>query len=207
MSAGSLVELMVGGGTVDFARVFDAVPDPCLLLTPELVICGANRAYLRATSRTLDGLAGQFVFDAFPDNPTDPAADGVANLRTSLERVLTTRQSHVMAVQKYDIEVSTGDGLRFEERYWSPVNVLVLGADGRVEVLIHRVLDVTELVRAGAGTTVNRGFEKDRDAAGEEGRPSPEPLLGTEHPGEGGSPALSRRRYYRMPSDPSVRSR
>lgn len=142
--------------TVNFARVFDAVPSPCLLLTPQFVICGANQAYLRATHRTVEELYGQFMFDAFPDNPDDPTANGVANLRTSLERALRTRRPDTMAVQKYDIEVRAGHGARFEERFWSPVNVPVLDAQGRVELLIHRVDDVTALIRHRAGQSIGQ---------------------------------------------------
>src|SRR5205085_2884260 len=34
----------------------------------------------------------------------------------------------------------------FEERYWKPVNAPILGSDGEVQVIIHRVEDVTESV-------------------------------------------------------------
>ena len=49
-----------------------------------------------------------------------------------------------MAIQKYDIR--RPDGV-FEERYWSPMNSPVLGADRQIEYFIHRVVDVTEFVR------------------------------------------------------------
>jgi hypothetical protein len=41
-----------------------------------------------------------------------------------------------MAVQRYD--VARPDGT-WEERYWAPLNVPVLGADGAVRYLVHRV--------------------------------------------------------------------
>src|SRR5205807_8355355 len=83
----------------------------------------------------------------FPDNPDDPAATGVSNLRASLERVLRNKAADTMAVQKYDIRKPDSDGGGFEERYWSPVNTPVLGADSEVVYIIHRVEDVTEFVR------------------------------------------------------------
>src|SRR6185503_9651367 len=79
-----------------------------------------------------------------PDNPGDPNASGVQNLRASLERVLAQRTPDAMAVQKYDIRRPDGG---FEERYWSPVNSPVLAADGSIAYVIHRVEDVTEFVR------------------------------------------------------------
>ncbi|WP_428837025.1 PP2C family protein-serine/threonine phosphatase [Streptomyces cuspidosporus] len=42
------------------------------------------------------------------------------------------------------------DGGRFEERYWSPINTPVLGQDGSVRWIIHRVEDVTDFVRGRA---------------------------------------------------------
>jgi signal transduction histidine kinase/ActR/RegA family two-component response regulator len=131
----------------DFEAIFAAAPTPLLLLAPSLVIEGVNDAYLRATSRTRESLLGRHVFDAFPDNPDDPQADGVRNLRASLERVLRTRAQDTMALQRYDIPVGDGDRQRFEERHWSPVNTPVLDADGEVAHIIHRVEDVTEFVR------------------------------------------------------------
>jgi signal transduction histidine kinase/ActR/RegA family two-component response regulator len=68
--------------------------------------------------------------------------------------VLATGASDTMAVQKYDIRRPASEGGGFEERYWSPVNSPVLGPDGRVTLIIHRVEDVTEFVRL-----------KERDAA------------------------------------------
>ena len=87
------------------------------------------------------------MFDVFPDNPDDPHATGTANLRASLDAVLGTRAHHAMAVQKYDIARPASAGGGFEERYWSPINVPVLGAAGDVELIIHHVMDVTEAAR------------------------------------------------------------
>jgi two-component system cell cycle sensor histidine kinase/response regulator CckA len=94
-----------------------------------------------------DEVLGRGVFSVFPDNPDDPTATGVSNLRASLERVLQFRVPDTMAVQKYDIRRPESDGGGFEERYWSPVNSPVLGSDNRVDYIIHRVDDVTEFVR------------------------------------------------------------
>jgi len=84
------------------------------------------------------------MFEAFPDNPDDPQATGVHNLRASLERVLATRAPDTMPVQKYDIPRPDGS---FEERYWSPLNSPLLAEDGSVRYLMHQVEDVTHLMR------------------------------------------------------------
>jgi signal transduction histidine kinase/ActR/RegA family two-component response regulator len=130
---------------VDYAAVFDALPAPFLVLTPELVIVGMNRARERVTGTRRADVVGRHLFEAFPDNPADPQASGVRHLRASLERVLATGEPHTMAVQKYDIlDQQTGE---FVERYWSPVNVPVLDEHGRVVLLLHRVEDVTVYIR------------------------------------------------------------
>ncbi|MBL3671806.1 PAS domain-containing protein, partial [Streptomyces sp. M2CJ-2] len=102
-----------------------------------------NEAYLRATGRTREELSGRYFFDAYPENPADPDADGVRNLQASLRRVLRLKEPDTMAVQKYDIPVSGRPG-GFREKWWSPVNTPVLGADGEVQWILHRVEDMTE---------------------------------------------------------------
>ncbi|SNX56230.1 signal transduction histidine kinase [Streptomyces sp. TLI_55] len=129
--------------TLDFRRLFDATLSPLLVLTPDFTIVEVNRAYLTAT-RTERSIVGKRIFEVFPDNPDDPTADGVANLRRSLEAVVATGRTDTMPLQRYDIP--TGEAGGFDEKYWSPVNAPVLDADGRVTHVIHRVEDVTEFV-------------------------------------------------------------
>lgn len=127
----------------DFRRLFDSTLSPLLVLAPDFTIVEVNRAYLTAT-RTGRSIVGRLIFDVFPDNPDDPSADGVANLRRSLRTVVATGRTDTMALQRYDIP--TGEAGAFVERYWSPVNTPVLDGDGRVSHIIHRVEDVTDFV-------------------------------------------------------------
>jgi PAS domain S-box-containing protein len=131
----------------DFRLLFDAVPDPCLVLDPELRIVSVNEAYLRATMTNREDIVGQGLFVIFPDNPDESGATGVRNLRASLNRVLREGVTDVMAVQKYDIRKPESEGGGFEERYWSPINTPVFRDDGALVYIIHRVQDVTEFVR------------------------------------------------------------
>jgi two-component sensor histidine kinase len=48
-----------------------------------------------------------------------------------------------MAVQRYPVRDEQGE---FVERWWWPINVPVLSADGNVSLIIHQVEEVTELV-------------------------------------------------------------
>ena len=131
----------------DFRALFEAVPGSYLILEPDLTIVAVSDAYLRATMTKREEILGRGIFEAFPDNPDDPAATGVRNLRASLQRVLQYKVADTMAVQKYDIRRPESEGSAFEERYWSPVNSPVLGRDKKVVYIIHRVEDVTEFVR------------------------------------------------------------
>ncbi|MFI6739099.1 PP2C family protein-serine/threonine phosphatase [Nonomuraea sp. NPDC050451] len=136
-----------GTPQIDYVALFAATPSPCLVLDPRLMIVDVNRAYLHATGRTAEDLIGRHIFDAFPDNPDDPGAEGVKNLRASLHRVLAYREPDTMVLQKYDIPVADRPGV-FEERWWSPINTPVLAADGTVSWILHRVEDVTEFVHS-----------------------------------------------------------
>jgi two-component system, cell cycle sensor histidine kinase and response regulator CckA len=132
----------------DFERIFNAAPGLFLVLTPDLKIVAVTDGYLHATMTRAEQIMGRDLFEVFPDNPDDPQASGVANLRASLDRVLTHHRADAMAVQKYDIARPAAAGGGFEERYWSPVNSPVFDDRGELIFIIHRVEDVTELVRA-----------------------------------------------------------
>lgn len=132
---------------MDFRALFESVPGSFLVLDPDLVIVAVSDAYLRDTMTTRAGITGRPLFEVFPDNPADPAADGESNLRASLDRVRSGLVADTMAVQKYDIRrPANGNGGQFEVRYWSPVNVPVLGPGGQLAHIIHRVEDVTDYV-------------------------------------------------------------
>lgn len=130
---------------IDYRTLFAATPSPYLVLAPDLVIAEVNEAYLRVTGRTREELVGRYLFEVHPDNPADPAADGVRNLTASLERVLRSKQPDTMAVQRYDLVVAGRPGV-FQTKWWSPVNTPVLGPDGEVQWIIHRVEDLTEFM-------------------------------------------------------------
>ncbi len=140
----------------DFRTLFDASPTPLLVVAPtDWVIVAANDARLRITSTTREEQIGRPLFDAFPDDPDDPTADGVANLTASFERVIATRSTDTMPVQRYSLRGPDGT---FVERWWAPTNTPVLDKDGAVEFIIHHVEDVTEVLSL-------RGDAQDRDQA------------------------------------------
>src|SRR4029079_14692970 len=103
--------------------------------------------YLAATMTQRVAILYRHIFEVFPDNPDDPSATGVANLRASLFRVTELTRTAAMPVQKYDIRRPHDEGGGFEERHWSPQNSPVLDGNGRRTQNIHT---------DGAGTVFGR---------------------------------------------------
>ena len=145
-SAAAAIEREDAAAHVHFRALFESAPGLYLVLTPgDLRTVAVSEAYLRATMTSREEILGRRVFDVFPDDPEDPAADGVRNLGASLARVVATGQPEVMPVQRYPVRRPDGT---FEERWWSPVNSPVHDADGALAYIIHRVEDVTAFVRS-----------------------------------------------------------
>lgn len=155
----------MAGPQLDYQLLFCNSPDILLVLLPDaphFTIVAATDSYLRATGTTREQLLGLGLFEAFPDNPDDPAASGVSNLRASLERVIATRAPDTMAVQQYDLRGADGS---FTVKYWSPRNQPVFDASATLQYLLHRVEDVTELVQASENDQLlrdrNRAMERE----------------------------------------------
>ena len=102
-------------------RIFRGIPGLFLILKPDrdFTIVGASDDYLRVT-HTDDRIFGRPVFDVFPDNPAEPEASGVRNVRASLERVVARKAADKMPLQRYDLRLPAELGGGFQERYWIP---------------------------------------------------------------------------------------
>ncbi len=94
------LELMMNSTThnPDLLNLFDASPNPYLVLDRRLHIVGANRAYLNSVKRDLADIVGRWAWDAFPTDPnTLKQAVG------SFERVIATGQPDTMALLRFDV--------------------------------------------------------------------------------------------------------
>lgn len=114
----------------------------CLLLDRDLRIRAASRDYERAALRQHGELRGQYLFDAFPDNPRDPHADGTAKLAASLETAMQTGHPHTMRMQRYDIRDPAAPD-EFLPRVWSPTNSPLLD-HGELVGVVHTVKEVSQ---------------------------------------------------------------
>ncbi|GAP47634.1 PP2C family protein-serine/threonine phosphatase [Streptomyces azureus] len=130
---------------IDFEELFDAAPNPYLVLDTDLVVRHANRAYLQATGRTRAELAGRHVLEAFPDTPGEP--DAAREFGASLQRVLDSHEPDMVAPRRFGIPVAGRPG-EVEERWWCGMSSPVLGPDGAVKWIITRADDVTELMHS-----------------------------------------------------------
>jgi PAS domain S-box-containing protein len=125
-------------------RIFRGIPGLFLILKPDraFTIVGASDDYLRVTY-TDERIFGRPAFEVFPDNPAEPEASGVRNVRASLERVVARKAPDKMPLQRYDVRLPAELGGGFQERHWIPTNAPVFGDDGEVEYIIHRVEDAS----------------------------------------------------------------
>jgi two-component system, response regulator / RNA-binding antiterminator len=127
------------------SAVFLQAPTPMLAVDLSLWIRAVNPAYLAATGRHHDELVGHSFFEVFPDNPEDPAADGVAKLAASFEHVFSHQEPHRMPLQRYDIPGSLPSD-PFVRRFWSPVNSPLYGGRHAVVGALHQVVNVTSVL-------------------------------------------------------------
>lgn len=132
--------------TVDFKSLFESIPGLFLVLTSDLKIVAVSDAYLKATLTKKNEIIDKGIFEVFPDNPDDPNATGVSNLKASFQRVLENKIPDALAPQKYDVQRPESEGGGYEIKYWSPLNSPVLDEQNEVKYIIHRVEDITEFM-------------------------------------------------------------
>ena len=122
----------------DFRVLFESAPRLCVVLTPRFEIVAATDAYLAATHTTRDDIVGRDFFEVF---------DGSPRLIASFERVLVERRPDVMPVEKVDVRALASRGGGTVERAWSRLSSPIVGPDGDVRYIVHRIEDVTESIR------------------------------------------------------------
>jgi PAS domain S-box-containing protein len=132
---------------LDYCAVLEAVPAAFVVVHPDaprFTIAAVSDAYLRVTMTVRDRILGEGLFDILPG---DPATTCKRDLLASLVRVLESKSADTMAIRRYDVRRPHAcDG--FEERYWSSVNAPAVDGKGAIRYIVHRIEDVTELVRS-----------------------------------------------------------
>jgi PAS domain S-box-containing protein len=131
----------------DYQALFRASPYPYLVMAPDLTIVAASGAYLRSVRRTEEDIVGRYVFEAFPEDPDNPEATDITEVKASLLRALAKGEPDTTAFVRYSVPVETAAGTVFEERYWSTVHTPVLDENGMPILVFQNPVDVTELYR------------------------------------------------------------
>ncbi len=129
------------GGGVPRDAVFEVLPTPYVVLSPELRVLDMNAEYLEVTGRRREDLLGALFLEAFPPPADTLGPDGRSELQASLETVRETGRPDTLPVQKYPIAGVDG---RLTERHWLARHVPVLDAAGRVLAIVQRTEDITE---------------------------------------------------------------
>lgn len=116
--------------------LIETSPLPYMIIDPRpgLRIVDMNETFAAETITKRHRAAGEKLFDVFPDNPADIAANGMSRLYESIRQASQTGKTHAMAVQRYDVRDEAG---RFVERYWRPTNTPIFDDAGRLLYLLH----------------------------------------------------------------------
>jgi PAS domain S-box-containing protein len=128
----------------DYEALFQACPYPFVLLDTSLTIVGANDAYLRTTGAAAHDIVGRYAFSAFPPDPSECGAIGMAVLRDSVLCIIATRRPHNAPLVRYALRRDGPDGPHYEERYWSVMHTPVLDKRGDVMYVVQNAIDVTD---------------------------------------------------------------
>ena len=131
----------------DFRLIFEQLPERLLVLTARLRIMAASDAYLRAAGVDREQIVGRHFSEIFSENPADAPAPNLCHLQGSVERVLQLRSADATVVQRWNLPRPNLAGRALEQRYWKCANAPVLGPEGEVVYIVHRVEDVTEVVK------------------------------------------------------------
>jgi len=148
---------------IDFAAVFDASPNPYMIVDRDLRYVAVNRAYCEATHRTAAELVGTCLIEEFPHDPQDPGNTQARRLADSLRRVFATGTPDVLPLIHYRIAV---DG-HYEDIYWSATHTPLFDKDGRVEYVLQHTVNVTEVQRNRSTNLQIEASILDRAQAGE----------------------------------------
>ncbi len=89
------------------AALFEASPNPYIIVAPDLTIAGANAAYMKATNKRPEELTGRYLFDAFPGS-----LESQLLLKDSFATVLANKEPHAVPLMRYDVPASSGTAPR-----------------------------------------------------------------------------------------------
>src|SRR5262249_51203096 len=117
-----------------------------MLLDRDLRIRGLNDSYEVISMRQRDEMLGEFVYDVFPDDPSDSQANGSSRLAASVESAMRANGIDTMPIVRYDI-TDPKDPDVFRPKLWTCNNTAVDDGEQTIGVL-HQVAEITSLDEA-----------------------------------------------------------
>ncbi|KAA9345652.1 hybrid sensor histidine kinase/response regulator [Adhaeribacter soli] len=130
-----------------FYDVFQALPDPYLILLPDaprFTIFDLNGRNEILNNYNREKVIGKSFFEVFPPNPWDRENNGAEKIIESLFQVLETKKPHQTNLLRYDIRIPGSN--KFEIRYWVIHHSPVLDAAGNLKYILNSASDMTSLV-------------------------------------------------------------
>lgn len=131
----------------DYRQLFESAPGLYLVLATDMTIIAASEAYLTITMTSREKVVGRDLITAFAQSADGTVMVHPRSLMASVKAVLDTGVPETMPIQKWKTH-SQDSREEFEDRYWAPINTPVFDSNGNISSVIHRVEDVTALVRA-----------------------------------------------------------
>ncbi|SIR15170.1 MULTISPECIES: PAS domain-containing protein [Pontibacter] len=127
---------------MDFNRLFNSIPEPIVVLSPEYKVVAATDAFLESSLRTRDQLIGlHFLLEAFPERENSYQDNAI---KKGLDQVLQTKKAVRLGAMRYDIQKPESQGGGYEVRFWEVNQTPILDSEGNVEYIMQKPFDVTE---------------------------------------------------------------
>jgi PAS domain S-box-containing protein len=129
----------------DALRIFDTVPDLYLILATDLSVLAASNAYLKAISATREEICCMSIADilfryGFADTR------GLGDMKTTLDAAVRTAEPQFMGVQKFN-SLKRASAATVDCGYWQVSNTPVLDEHQNVIYIIHKVNDITDIIK------------------------------------------------------------
>jgi PAS domain S-box-containing protein len=131
---------------VDYLKVFNSLPLPCLLLKPgegNFIIEDTNPAFSKLTGIKQKKVKSTPLLDVFPQDPENMESSW-SLMFSDLNKALSTGKRRVLDCFRYDFPGTTdGD---YEERYWKVEHIPLTESSKNVKYILQVIEDVTDEV-------------------------------------------------------------
>lgn len=132
----------------EYGKLFDLLPDPYLLITPDsprFTLVDANEAHMSLSKRKKQDYIGKPLFEVFPDQSDTFKKTGVNAVKESILKVIKSGEPDEMDVIQYDLTLPDGS---VDVHFWRPIHYPIKNSDGKIIYIIQSSRNVTEETKA-----------------------------------------------------------